>query len=827
LLRDRLTRNDRQQMGTLFEPGDLVDVAVNSGQPARNAFTYRVPEGLRVSAGQGVFVPFGPRIMQGIVLGAPDHEMAAEARDVETIADQEVALDEAHLALVRWLSATYLAPLWDCIAPCLPSGYGQKPVTMVSPVEIPPLLPIDRQDHKILRYLGAHGQVSLDTLREATGSVTHARLRQMQEQGLLSVTQGLARPTARPKYQHILRLTRPPADALKHARALQDASPRSVAARLLIRLAEDSPLSLGDARRLGASRGHVDALAGEGWLEQHEERVDRDPVAGYSFQERPPLELTAGQQAAAEQIWQRGGTTLLHGVTGSGKTEVYLDLVGRTLREGRSAIVLVPEISLTPQAIRRYGDRFGQTLAVFHSALGGGELFDQWYQVHDGTKRLILGSRSALFAPAQSLGLIVLDEEHEWSYKQTDPQPRYHAREAAMELARLCGARLVLGSATPDVVTYYRSEQGRIGRVELSTRVAPASDGSLAPSPPPEVTVVDMREELKSGNRRMFSFALDHAIRDALAAGDQALLFVNRRGSARFILCRDCGLVPQCPTCGVALSLQAGEGTLPRSVCHHCGRTRKLDERCPRCRSPRYRPFGVGTQRVEQEARSTYAKARVARWDSDTASQKGSHERLVAALEAGEIDIIVGTQVLAKGLDLPRLSVVGVVDADVGLNLPTYEAAERTYQLLTQVGGRAGRREKPGRVFIQTYEPDAGPIQAAATGDYRAFYEDECAHRRRAGYPPFARLVRLLFRHSNEELGIEEASRVARELRTKRDAAGRTDPEVLGPTPAYVRRLRGEFRWTILLRGRDPALVLAGVRLGNRWTVDVDPVGLL
>jgi primosomal protein N' (replication factor Y) len=312
----------------------------------------------------------------------------------------------------------------------------------------------------------------------------------------------------------------------------------------------------------------------------------------------------------------------------------------------------------------------------------------------------------------------------------------------------------------------------------------------------------------------------------ALDAGEQCILFVNRRGSARFMLCRECGYLPLCPSCEVAMSLNLSDALDPRIVCHHCGRFKRLEERCPRCDSRKYRPFGVGTQRIELEAREHFKGARVQRWDSDVARRKGSHERIVRALEAREIDILVGTQMLAKGLDLPQMTVVGVVDADVGLSLPDYHAHERTFQLLSQVAGRAGRRDLPGWVYIQTYEPEAAPIQCAANHDYRAFYEHELAHRRRAGYPPFSRLVRLIFHERDREHGLVEASRVANELRLQRDAAGRAEPDVLGPTPAFIARMRGEYRWQILLRGRNPGALVAQVRLGDRWRVDVDPMSL-
>ena len=805
----------------------FVEVAVNSGQPARHAFTYARPEGIDMHLGQAVFAPFGSRILQGVVLGETDSPPEQQARAIEAVADPLPVLDGPHRALALWLSEQYFAPLWECVATCLPAGYGQRSVTAVSPVDVPLLLPADPADQHLLRYLTEHGRTTLETLREAFGAVPAERLERLQASGHLTVAQGLARPAGRPRTERRVALAAADEAAREHARALAARTRRSVAARVLGRLAEAHDIALAEARALGAERRHLDELAEGGWLREYEARVERDPLGERPSQPLPPAMLTETQAAAVEAVAAAPGAYLLHGVTGSGKTEVYLELARRTLAAGGGVIVLVPEISLTPQAIRRYGEQFPADLTVLHSSLSMGELYDQWYRIQRGEGRLVVGSRSAVFAPVPNLGLVVLDEEHEWTYKQAEPQPRYHARDAAAELCRLTSASLVLGSATPDVTTYHRAEVGELTRLELPSRVTPLAGGATQTTPLPNVSVVDMREELKAGNRGIFSVPLAGALRRALTEGEQSILFVNRRGAARFLLCRACGYLPSCPSCTLAMGLDTREPLHPRVFCHHCGRSRSQETACPECGSPRYRPFGVGTQRIEDEARRAFPEARVARWDSDAASRKGSHERILQALEAREIDILVGTQMLAKGLDLPAMTVVGVVDADVGLSLPDYVAHERTFQLLSQVAGRAGRRERPGEVFIQTYEPDAPPIRATADHDYRSFFAHETQHRRRAGYPPYSRLARLTYRHTNQERGLAHASQVAAELRTRRDAAGWPDPDVLGPAPAYVRRLRGDYRWHILLRGHDPRALIEQITLGRRWSVDIDPVSLL
>jgi len=801
---------------------ELVDVAVNATLPARRPFTYRVPPGLRVEPGHLVFVPFGEQVLQGLVLGPASVPPKAELKEILALAPSEPLLDPLHLELAVWLAERYLSPLWEAVAVCLPPGLAQNPVTMVTAVNIPPLLPPNEGDQRVLRWLAAHPRVTLGTLRKSVREATLDRLRRLQAAGYLTVASGLQLPRARPKKEERVRLLAPAEDAIAAASAREAKRPRSVEARVLRALAEAGDLPVRALRRLGATPAHLAALEQENLVERYERRVARRPEL--SFDPAPPrLRLSAEQQAAVDAIAGAPGTWLLHGVTGSGKTEVYIALLERVLDEGGGAIVLVPEISLTPQAIRRFGAHFGDTLAVFHSGLSLGERYDEWFRVREGDARLVLGSRSAVFAPVRDLRLLILDEEHEPSFKQEDPQPRYHARDVARFLAERVGGTVVLGSATPSVESYWEATHGRAHLVELSRRLAPGPDGSPIELPLPEVHVVDMREELAAGNRSIFSRALAEATKAALATGEQAIFFTNRRGLARFLLCRDCGFVSHCPSCTVVMGLVEEQGHV-RLTCFHCGRRVRPPDRCPRCESFRFRPFGVGTQRIEAEARRAFPGARVARWDSDAARAKGAHERLLRAVLDREVDILVGTQMLAKGLDLPAVSVVGVIDADVALHLPSYTAHERTFQLLVQVAGRAGRREEGGLVFIQTYQPDAPPIRAAAAHDYRSFFEHEVAHRRLAGYPPFARLVRLEYADRNRERGLEHASRLANELRLRREAEGRTDPDILGPAPALVPRVRGRDRWVLLLRGSDPVSFIRDVPFGQGWRIDVDPV---
>ncbi len=515
---------------------------------------------------------------------------------------------------------------------------------------------------------------------------------------------------------------------------------------------------------------------------------------------------------------------LLHGVTASGKTEVYIRALAHCLAQGRRGILLVPEISLTPQMVQRLTARFPGRVAVMHSALTQGQLFDQWWEVHDGTYDIVVGPRSALFAPVSDLGLIIVDEEHEWTYKQQESAPRYHARETALKLAELSGAVVVLGSATPDVVTYYQATTGLHQLLEMPHRVVPTPEAPL-----PKVEMVDMRRELKEGNRSIFSRALSRALGTCLARNEQAILFLNRRGSASVVQCRDCGHTLRCSGCDTPLTYHS-DGHL---LCHQCNRRRRPVTSCPQCRSPRIRYLGLGTQRVVQELSRLFPGEPVLRWDRDAVRAarggdgSGGHAVLMERFARGEARILVGTQMVAKGLHVPSVSLVGVVLADVGLNLPDIRAGERIFQLLYQVAGRAGRGSAPGRVIIQTYNPDHYALVAAAAQDYALFYKQELEYRRRLRHPPFSRLARLLYSHRNAALCQREAEEMARALRQRAYATGLADVEVVGPAPAFPPRLRGTYRWHLVLRGPDPRAFLEGLRVPQGWLWDIDPVTLL
>ena len=631
----------------------------------------------------------------------------------------------------------------------------------------------------------------------------------------------------------------------------------------------------------GCTRADLQKLETAGVVALEEEEVWRDSLAGRVFDVVEPPKLTPEQ----ERVWKeiavslRGAILserseskdatkqsptsnleiashpllatpqcfLLHGVTGSGKTEIYMRALAEIIAQGKQGIVLVPEISLTPQTIRRFGARF-KRVAVVHSQLSIGERYDTWRRCRDGLVDVVIGARSALFAPLPNLGLIAMDEEHDPSYKQAEV-PHYHAREVALELARRAGATVIFGDATPDVETYYRATRGEFELLELPKRVmghravieheasqfairnsqlamrevgAEYADARYLELPP--VEIVDLRAELKAGNRSMFSRALQREMARVLAAHEQVILFLNRRGTATFILCRDCGHVFKCRRCDNPMTYHGAGDQL---ICHHCNRRDRVPTKCPQCGSARIRYFGVGTEKVEAEIQALFPKARTLRWDWDVTRGKESHEAILEKFITRQADILIGTQMIAKGLDLPFVTLVGVVSADTSLNLPDFRAGERTFQLLTQVAGRAGRSILGGKVILQTYNPDHYAIVAASAHDYRAFYEREIAFRREQNYPPYSRLIRLLYSHANEKRAQEESARMYRALTTRIAQRGLPALDLIGPAPAFFHRVRGGYRHQIILRGADPHALIADLALPLGWRVDVDPVSVL
>ena len=585
-------------------------------------------------------------------------------------------------------------------------------------------------------------------------------------------------------------------------------------------------------QRVGSPGPAMSALVDQGLVATYEVRVTRDPLADRDYPVTRPLRLTPHQEQAwrriAESLDDRSGDPhvwLLFGVTGSGKTELYLQALEKVVAQGKRGIVLVPEIALTPQTIQRFSGRFPGRVAVLHSHLSPGEQFDEWWRIREGEFDVVIGPRSAVFAPQPDLGLIVVDEEHEWTYKQQEQQPYYHARDVAIKLGELTGAPVILGSATPSLESFYRARLDRYRLLELPERIiddasaVEAVVGSL-----PTIEVVDMREELKSGNRSIFSIALRSGIDSALESREQVILFLNRRGSATFVMCRDCGYVARCRRCDSTLTYHGDEANLQ---CHQCNHRSRPPRNCPECFGKRIRYLGLGTQRLEVEVAQNFPRANILRWDRDVTKGRDAHEAILKQFQDHEADILIGTQMLAKGLHLPNVTLVGVVNADIGLHLPDFRAAERVFQVLCQVAGRSGRGPAGGRVIIQTYSPDNPAIEAAARQDYVAFYEDEIALRMERSLPPFTRLIRLVYQHTNGLATRRECERVYRLLMERLQTWGFPNTKVVGPAPAPYERLRGRFRWHLVVEGPEPMRMLDELILPQGWTVDVDPVQLL
>jgi len=680
----------------------------------------------------------------------------------------------------------------------------------------------------------------LETLKRGLGTRAATTAEQLARKGLLNREWRWARPKVRPRYVASFRLAIDKEQGAKQVAVLRQKRATRMAALLDVLVNQDEPILSTELRDIGVNPSVGRALEAQGLVVIEQARVHRDPLGHKQFQRASPPTLTDHQQVAWRTISDAIDgddvlSFLLHGVTGSGKTEIYLRALEKTVTLGKRALVLVPEISLTPQTIDRFGSRFPNKVAVLHSRLSLGERFDEWWRIKEGEFDVVIGSRSAIFAPQPNLGLIVLDEEHDAAYKQADPAPRYHAREVALKLAQETGAVVVLGSANPDIGTYYRASRGEFQLLELPNRIIANGDTlqRATDSRPvhtreetqlPQVKVIDMKVELREGNRSIFSRALTEAIGSVLSAQEQVILFINRRGAATFVQCQNCGYSPRCRSCEVALTYHS---SWERMVCHHCGYNTARPRTCQECGSERISYLGLGTQKVEAEVSSVFPKARLLRWDRDVTGQKLSHEEILRKFLTHEADVLIGTQMIAKGLHMPRVTLVGVISADVGINLPDFRAGERVFQVLNQVAGRAGRGPLGGSVIVQTFNPHHYAINAAAHHDYIGFYEQELTYRRYHDYPPFHRLGRLVYTHTNSAHARKESQRMAKSLRSEMEAKGTPNTAVLGPVPCYIPRVRGRYRWQILVRTPEPESFLRDVPLPERWAVDIDPATLL
>jgi len=818
----------------LFMEPLFAEVAVPA--PRTSPFTYRVPDGLRerIQEGMRVVVPLGGRQVTGVVVGLSETCGLAGVRDVVGVLDEGPAFDRGMLDFCRWVADYYLCGWGEALRTALPSGIGAGSVRNL--VLLPRYarataddleLRTD-QEREVFASLAAQGRVGVEALRRRYGAGAARRvISALGRAGVAEVRSEARGPRVQVKQARVVLLaSSDPRWVDAESAALDRRAPRQAACLRLL-AARGGRATTVELAEEGADGDVLRGLVRRRFVKVVAEEVERDPYGGAAFDAPEARTPTPEQAEAIRDIEARlasGGfhAALLHGVTGSGKTFVYLRAIERALAGGRGAILLVPEIGLTAQTVRPFRGRFGDGVAVLHSALSDGERYDMWRGVLRGERRVVIGTRSAVFAPVRDLGLIVLDEEHDPSYKEHDRDPRYHARDAALMRAKLCGAVALLGSATPSLESEWNGRSGKFARLGLPHRI------DRRPMPP--VTLVDMRQE--GGGGVIFSKPLRERIQARLRAGERTILLQNRRGYAPFVQCADCGEAIRCRNCAVTMTFHAPRR---RMVCHYCGLSQAAPSACPSCQGPGLRYGGIGTQRVEEALLAQFSGARVLRMDVDTTRGKGAHGRLLDAFRRGEADVLLGTQMVAKGLDFPGVTLVGVISADTALHMPDFRAPERTFQLLTQVAGRSGRGERPGEVVIQTYRPDDDAIRAACAHDFDAFAERELDNRRALGYPPFGRLIAFLFR-GREEAGVAaEAGACAEHLRRAASGGG---IEVLGPAAAPLARLKGEYRWQVVLKGAASSslrrLAREGIgrfgarpRPGVRMSVDVDPVSLL
>ncbi len=871
------------------------DVAVDAPVGHVRTFTYGIPARFTVHPGQLVWVPFGAQTLQGIVIELSSAQPDFPTRDIHQAVEPAPLLGPGQLQLGQWLSRYYRSPLFAALSLMLPPGFESRvrsrifPVTPVSPGKADKPVPFSSESIEgreettaALQALSEKGRMSQADFIKLLGRRGARELNRLVERGKVRREVTIPRPTVVPKYEVYLIPTQPVNPELAEGRP--GLPPRQ---QELLDAVRQPPgrLPVSEANREFRSQ-NVEALWQKGLVAQEWWRTSGGPppIPRLSGSDGPEqLTLTSEQQEALSEItaaleasfhppfnspseegreMESGEGTrlsarsfLLHGVTGSGKTEVYLRAIDHAVRLGRRAVFLVPEIALTPQTLERVNAWFAGRVALLHSQQTPRRKFDQWWDIRGGNFDVVVGPRSALFAPVDNLGIIVIDEEHEWTYKQEESAPLYHARTAALELARSAGAVVVLGSATPSVESCYHASRGRLKLLELSNRVAggaglrqaqnqwaeeapgeqavilseaknpsreggETSDDKSAYPGLARVEVCDMRQELREGNRHIFSRALFNGLRECLASGNQAILFLNRRGSSSIVQCRDCGYVAVCRRCDTSLTYHAAPSRL---LCHQCNYSRRLLAECPQCRGRRIRQLGLGTERVVSEVTALFPGVRVDRLDSDAARSAGAAEEAVARLASGETQVLIGTQMVAKGLDIPNVALVGVVLADIGLHVPDFRAGERVFSLLCQVAGRAGRGDAPGRVFVQTYDPEHYAIRAGANQDYSEMYRQEIESRRKLGYPPFNQLAHIVYQNSDAEACQRQATAIADELKRRAAAEGRTDIEVNGPAPGLPPRLRGRHRWRLLLRGRNLADFLEATDFPAGCTVDIDP----
>ncbi|MBL8166793.1 MAG: primosomal protein N' [Acidobacteria bacterium] len=800
-------------------------------------FTYRLPESFADKAKPGcrALVPFGKQLLTGYIVDL--HETAAEAgldaeaaeiKEVEELFDTDPLVTPELLDLTKWIADYYFAPWGEVIKSCLPAGINAEAETILSVTEAGrDALAAGKQTIKMqaLALIAASETLTASALaKELTKPRANAVIRELEKLGYVTLTRQLQTAQVKPKRIQAVRLAE--FAPVAERKALNETQQKVL--HLLAESGEPIPFAK-LTEQAQVSPSVIRTLEKRGYVEVFQHEVRRDPLSHVNDKSAADLRLTPKQQSALDQITAKldegvYAAFLLHGVTGSGKTEVYIRAMRAAVEKGKTALMLVPEISLTPMFARRLRAHFGDAVAILHSSLSDGERLDEWNRLRQGEARVCIGARSGVFAPMGNLGVIIVDEEHEASYKQ-DETPRYHGRDTAIVRANRANAVVILGSATPSLESFHNAQTGKYGYLQMNERIG---GRQLA-----EVEVVDMRQVFtRHGKQQVFSDEMKAAIKENHERGEQTLVLLNRRGFSSSLLCRGCGHRATCPNCDVTLTYHKSEARL---VCHYCGHQARVPRTCPNCEGAYIYYVGEGTEQIEALLKELFPQMRIARLDRDTTRRRGAFEKLLNEFAAGDIDLLVGTQMIAKGHDFHNVTLVCVISVDTGLSMPDFRSAERTFQLLTQVAGRAGRGEKPGRVILQSYHTEHYALEYARQQNYEKFHDHEIHFRQQMHYPPFVALINLLIKHEDFPKAATLASDLARLLK---EADTEKVLRVLGPAPAPLARLKGEHRLQVLIKTRyrrqarealDAAmLALKEAKQDLRMvTVEVDPVNMM
>lgn len=817
----------------------FAEIVVNSyvsNNEDMSVFDYVVPERFIdiVKSGMRVIVPFGHnRILEGYIIDVKETTNIPhnKIKPIHDIPDSSEVFNSKQMMLAKWISKEYMCSLIDVLKCILPPEMVLREKKMLVLGEVDEMLLIklnDNQKEIINAVRKQGGKIAYDLLKKCVSDNVFKSLKSVVKSGLLHYESTMNSNT-KEKIARGLQLNAVMSEVDNFIEAFNnDKRYRSQADVLkALKNYDDIVIEKEFTETFGFSKSTVDALVKKGIVKRTEVRVQRDPYLSTLFPKAKRPVLTSFQKDIIDKIIRGYNTSctrnyLIHGVTGSGKTEIYMQLIEYVINMGKQAIMLVPEISLTPQTIERFKGRF-DSVAVIHSKLSAGERYDEWQRIKEGKADVVVGARSAVFAPLENVGIIILDEEHENSYK-SDKTPKYHTREVARKRCEIEDAIFILGSATPNIETYYEATKGKYTICTIKQRV---DDKKM-----PCIELVDMRQEIISGNRTIFSKKLYEEINTALRSKNQIILFLNRRGFSTFVSCRECGLVLKCPHCDVSLTYHMDRNILN---CHYCDYTIKSPDLCPSCKSRYIKYFGIGTQKVESEVKKSFPDARVLRMDMDTTSRKGSHDRIYNAFKNRDADILIGTQMVSKGLDFPGVALVGIIAADMTLNIPDFRSCERSFQLITQVAGRAGRGDTEGRVIVQTYDPLHYCIQSALNHDYNGFYEKEILIRKSFNYPPYCDLINIIVSSKTEYKVIEAIKKLTSEV--SRKLACKDNYIVLGPSPAPISKINTYHRWQTIIKGKADTFFKDEISalIGNisscyedvKVYLDINPVSML